>query len=247
MTIAGISKLLRSVNWTVSRALSRWPGWVRLTAIALVGLLGLVIVLNVALNLGRTRPFLASLISVSPQSLNVDYRRAWFVWPSVVYVRKLEVRGSDVNVQWQLEVDSARLSIDPIALFKREFHATKVRAQGVAFRLRRKIDGSAATTDRLAPLPAIQGIEGPPIIESIAEGGAKLSLIIGTFELPKTMNVHQASGIGGIRSIQHRVLDGRCVKRSDHGLICASRRICRGGVRAKIFVDTVSALISYQR
>lgn len=131
----------------------------------LTSLLGFIIVLNGALNLGKTRPFLASLISVSPQSLNVDYRRAWFFWPSLVYVRNLQVRGSDVNVQWQVEVDEARLSIDLIALLKREFHATKVRARGVAFRLRQKIDASAATTDRMAPLPPIPGIEGPPIVE----------------------------------------------------------------------------------
>ena len=159
------SKRLRSAVSTVARTLSRWPRWVRMTIVVLASLLGFLVVLNGALNLGRTRPFLASVISVSPQSLNVDYRRAWFLWPSLVYVRNLQVSGSDVNVQWQVEVDDARLSIDLMALLKREFHATKVRARGVAFRLRQKIDASAATRDRMAPLPAIPGIEGPPIIE----------------------------------------------------------------------------------
>ncbi len=163
--IAGMSKLWGSVTWRVSQSFSRWSGWARLTAIALASLLGLMVVLNSALNLGKTRPFLASLISVSPQSLNVDYRRAWFFWPSLVYVRNLNVRGSDVNVQWQVEVDDARLSIDLTALLRREFHATKVRARGVAFRLRQKINARAATNDRMAPLPPIPGIEGPPIIE----------------------------------------------------------------------------------
>jgi len=35
----------------------------------------------------------------------------------------------------------------------------------MGFRLRQKIDASAATDDRMAPLPTIPGIDGPPIIE----------------------------------------------------------------------------------
>lgn len=159
------SKRLCSAGSALVQIFSHWPRWARRTIVGLASLLGLMVVSNGALNLGRTRPFLASLISVSPQSLNVDYRRAWFLWPSVVYVRNLKVRGSDVNVQWQVEVDDARLSIDLTALLRRELHATKVRARGVGFRLRQKVDASAATKDRMAPLPAIPGIEGLPIIE----------------------------------------------------------------------------------
>jgi hypothetical protein len=102
---------------------------------------------------------------VNPQSVNVDYQRGWFLWPSIVYVRKLQIRGSDANVQWQVEIDEARVAVDLTALFKREFHATQVRAKGVGFRLRQKIDGHAATSERVAPLPPIPGIEGPPVRE----------------------------------------------------------------------------------
>jgi hypothetical protein len=129
-------------------------------AFGLSSFAGCVMVSNLALNLGKTRPFLASLISVSPQSINVDYQRAWFFWPTIVYVRQLRIRGSDVNVQWQVEVDAARLSVDLTALIRREFHATKVLARGVGFRLRQKVDAHAATRDRFAPLHSFRESRG---------------------------------------------------------------------------------------
>src|SRR5664280_663996 len=163
---ARASKRLRLILSTFGRAYSRWPRWARLTAVLLATVLGSLISCNGVLNLGMSRPYLARIISVNPQSLGVDYRRAWSFWPTLVYVRNLEVRGSDANVQWQLDVDEARASIDLTALLKREVHVTKVRAQGIGFRLRQKIDPPAATDDRLAPLPPIPGIEGPPVRES---------------------------------------------------------------------------------
>jgi len=145
--------------------LARLPRWSRVAALAVSSLAGCLIISNLALNLGKTRPFLASLISVSPQSINVDYQRAWFIWPSIVHVRQLRIRGSDANVQWQVEIDTARLTVDLTALLRREFHATQVLAQGVGFRLRQKMDAHAASSDRCGPLPSIPGIEGPPFIE----------------------------------------------------------------------------------
>jgi hypothetical protein len=112
----------------------------------------------------HSAPVLAKLISGDAQSFNVDYRRAWFLWPSILHVRNLNVSGSDANVQWQLEVDEARASIELTALLRRELHVTKIQAQGIAFRLRQKIDANAATSDRVAPLPPIPGIMGPPVI-----------------------------------------------------------------------------------
>ena len=141
------------------------PRWMRLVAVMLATALGIWIILIGLLNLGKPRPFPASLISVSPQSLNVNYRRAWFFWPTLIHIRNLRVCGSDHNVQWQLDVDEARVSVDLLALCKRELHATKVRVQGISLRLRQKINISAANDVRLAPLPPIPGIEGPPIIE----------------------------------------------------------------------------------
>jgi len=136
---------------------------VRLTAGALVSLLALLALLNTVLNLGFARPLLCRLISADPQSFDLDYRRAWSFWPSLVYVRNVKLRGNDENVQWQIEVDAAKVSIDLLALLHRQFHATKVRAEGIGFRLRQKLDVVAATRDRLAPLPPILGFEGPPL------------------------------------------------------------------------------------
>lgn len=156
-------KHLRSSVATAGHAFSRRPRWVRRTAIALSTLIGLSMAFNAALNLGVSRSLLNSLISVNPESLGVDYRRAWSFWPGLVYVRNVAVRGSDANVQWQVEVDEARVSIDLMALLESELHVTKLRAQGIGFRLRQKLDAEDVTEERLAPLPPIPGFEGPPL------------------------------------------------------------------------------------
>ena len=156
--------LLCGVGTIVVHAYSRRPRWLNPVGVTLGFLLGLLAISNGLLNLGRARPVLARLISGNAQSLNVDYRRVWFLWPSIVHVRNLQVSGSDANVQWQLEVDEARASLELRALLRRELHVTKIQASGIGFRLRQKIDVNAATSDRVAPLPPIPGIEGPPII-----------------------------------------------------------------------------------
>jgi hypothetical protein len=72
-------------------------------------------------------------------------------------------KQGDTNVQWQVEIDEARVSIDLMAFTKREFHATKVRARGIGFRARQKLEPSVATAERVAGLPPIVGFEGPPL------------------------------------------------------------------------------------
>jgi hypothetical protein len=146
----------------VCHTYSRRPRWARWVVVVLATLFGFSIILNGLLNLGRTRPFLASLISVNPQSLNVDYRRAWFFVPTLVHIRNLEVRGSDRNVEWQLEIDEARVTVDLLALLRREFHATKVRARGIGFRLRQKMNVSAATDDEWLRCLVFRGFKGLP-------------------------------------------------------------------------------------
>jgi hypothetical protein len=155
-----------SIVGTVRRGFSRRPRWVRLAMIVLATLLGVELAVNLALNLGVSQPLLARLISVEPRSLRVDYRRAWSYWPALVFVRNVRVRVSDASLQWQVEVDEARVSIDLTALFRREFHVTELRAQGIGFRLRQKLDARAATESRVAPLPPIWGFEGPPLREA---------------------------------------------------------------------------------
>lgn len=151
---------------TSGHAFSRCPRWLRRTVAVLSMLIALSIAFNAALNFGVSRSALQSLISGDPESLAVDYRRAWSFWPGLVYVRNVEVRGSDHNVQWQVEVDDARLSIDLMALLRRELHVTKLRAQGIGFRLRQKLDARDATDERLALLPPLRGFEGPPLLEA---------------------------------------------------------------------------------
>ena len=133
-------------------------------AVALTAL-ALLVALNLGLNLGISRPIFARLVSKDPQSFNLDYRVAWTLWPALVHVRDLQLRGSDSNLQWAIEIERARASIDLVAIFKRQFHATNVRADGIAVRVRQRIDLSAATAERVASLPPILGFSGPPLIE----------------------------------------------------------------------------------
>jgi hypothetical protein len=160
------SQRVRSGLAGLGQAVARWPRWLRwLGGVTLIWL-GLCCVLNAALNLGPSRRLLTNRISADPVALAVTYRYAWFFWPTLVYARQVEVRGSNADVQWRFEIDEARLSLDLGALFGREFHLRKLRARGVGFRLRQKLEASDATPERLSALPPIPGFEAPPIREA---------------------------------------------------------------------------------
>ena len=67
------------------------------------------------------------------------------------------MRGSDPNVQWFFRMENATISISLLDLFQKRFHATRVRAEGLVFRLREKQKKSETSAPHAALLPPIAG------------------------------------------------------------------------------------------
>ncbi|MFS8064983.1 MAG: hypothetical protein ACMG6S_01300 [Byssovorax sp.] len=106
---------------------------------------------------------LLPLVNGTPESVLMAYESAYTLWPGVAHVRGYRMRNQSRSIQWQLEVDDGDLTIDLAALFGKTFRATRARATGVAFRLRRKLDSAGAAEPRARALAPIEGFEDPPL------------------------------------------------------------------------------------
>jgi len=101
-------------------------------------------------------------INTDPERLFVDYDAASGWVPGVVRIRGLTMRGSDPNVQWHFRMERATLSISLLDLLRKEFHATRVRAEGLVFRLRQKVPKGELSEAHEKRLPEIPGFSTPP-------------------------------------------------------------------------------------
>lgn len=83
--------------------------------------------------------------------------RAFTPFPGLVFVWDFQLRAQDRFTQWQLDIDRATVWVDLSSLRERTFHARKVDADGVAFKLRRKLQLPEVRPDTLEAQPQIEG------------------------------------------------------------------------------------------
>ena len=133
---------------------------VALSVIGLAVLLGASgsLVLHRILTTGQLRRW----VNHDPDKLRLEYASAsgWFPWD--VRVSGLELRSRDPNVEWYFRMDEARLAFAPLELLAHRFHITRVRARGLAYRLRVRIPKAEASAAHFAALPPIPGFPDPP-------------------------------------------------------------------------------------
>jgi hypothetical protein len=110
-------------------------------------------------------PLLRRIVNAESPVIHLEYRRASSVWPGRVHVEGLRLTSQDRAVQWQLDIDRVTTTIALHQLPRRIFHATGVRAQGVAFALRRRIPKPKLTADVLEGLAPVAGFPAAPIAE----------------------------------------------------------------------------------
>jgi hypothetical protein len=145
--------LVRSVR-RLSGAISRHERLVLLLALAAVGLvLAAFLAIHVVLSGGHLRRW----VNGDPESLFLDYESASSLVPGTIQIRGLTIRGSDQNVHWFFRMEKATINVSLADLFRRRFHATRVRASGLVFRLRQRAEKepSPAHQARLPPIPGV--------------------------------------------------------------------------------------------
>jgi hypothetical protein len=98
-----------------------------------------------------------------PERFLLQYDSAWTLWPGVVHVRGVRIRGQTPSVQWWGSVDRGILWVRLWSLQDREFIAGPVQGTGVSFRLRRRADAPRRRTVTRRELePPIPGFSNPP-------------------------------------------------------------------------------------
>jgi hypothetical protein len=124
-------------------------------------LFGLLALYYVAMNVFvGTRMFRAA-VSYDPNALLVDYDRAYSPLPGIVHVDGLRIRGRDSHVEWLLALDHCDFRVSFTDLLRRRFHASQVEGDGLALRVRRRLD--SVTTVAMAATPTIPGFLDPPV------------------------------------------------------------------------------------
>ena len=108
-------------------------------------------------------------VNGNPEELLLAYDEASSWIPGVIRIRGLSMRGSDPNVQWFFRMEKATVSISLLDLLHKQFHATRVRAEGLVFRLREKQNKNALSASHTARLPSIPGFSDPPLTSPAKE------------------------------------------------------------------------------
>ncbi len=114
-------------------------------------------------NLTLLTPLLQKLATSG--DIMVRYDWAYSLWPGRVVVRNLRVRVQDHNVQFQVAVDRGSLDVSLLELATKHFHALRLDADNVSYRMRHKVSRVGKEGPRLAAYPPIEGFSDPPLFE----------------------------------------------------------------------------------
>jgi hypothetical protein len=129
-------------------------------------LLGLYVLYVVAVNSFLNFGFF--LLFEGTNSVNATLGRALSFWPGTAYVRDARIVFQDKNLQWTLDIASATVDVDMIALAQRTFHATSVKGEGAVFRMRHRVDPWGLKEPATAALTQIPEFPGPAVFEATA-------------------------------------------------------------------------------
>jgi hypothetical protein len=126
-------------------------------------LLGLELLYVVAVNLLLLSGLIERAASANPDEAQLSWRRAFTPWPGRVWVEGLQLRVQDPGLQFQLDVARAEVDVVLWTLLKKEFRASRVRAEGVRYRMLGRVEPETAGSARVRAFPPIVGLSRPPL------------------------------------------------------------------------------------
>jgi hypothetical protein len=147
----------RESRLAVRTAFQRAIPWVAGSAV--LGFLGLIGATNLALR----SDWLSGQINADPATLLVTYTGARSILPGHLRFDTLVLRSRDSNIEWEARLERVSVRVRLSDLLRRRFRALSVRANGLSFRLRERLDAIEATPARLARYPGIAGFTAPPL------------------------------------------------------------------------------------
>lgn len=96
------------------------------------------------------------------EGFQLDYAKAYTLWPGHAHVEQVSLRVEDYNVQFEIALASAEIDISLSQLLFKKFRVTRLDAQGTRFRLRHKLIVVGQDAERVAAYPPIRGFADPP-------------------------------------------------------------------------------------
>lgn len=139
--------------------------WLRGLRWLCVGLLGLwalyLIGANAFLNFN-----LLPLAFESTNQVQATVRRGWSVFPGRLHVRDVRLTFQDHNVQFSIDLPRGFLVLSLRELAQRSFHVLQLRGEGVAFRMRNRIDPWQKNEPWVGALAPIPEFESPAVYEA---------------------------------------------------------------------------------
>jgi hypothetical protein len=154
----------RRASYPPSSATLRRPVAQRVALALLVIIASFAVVYLIAANVILRTRFLRDVVSRG-DGVELNYASAYSVWPGLVHLRSLSLEVQDYGIQFAVLADSGVVKVSLHDLLLRRFHATRVDLQGLAFRLRPKVQPSEAKSARVAAFPPIAGFADPPLVD----------------------------------------------------------------------------------
>jgi hypothetical protein len=94
----------------------------------------------------------------------MEYGFAYSVWPTVIHVRDFRVSNHDSAIEWTIFLKQADVTVDLFALAQQKFHARRIRAEGVTFHSRQRLNEEQANDPRSRLLAPVPPFADPPMI-----------------------------------------------------------------------------------
>jgi hypothetical protein len=126
-------------------------------------LLAFEVIYVVAANVILRTHSLDKWVTGATEGLFLKIDSGWTVWPGRVHVKGAELHFQDYNVQFSVMLDQGTIDIALWQLPMKVFHLTRVRASGVRYHFRHKVESAKGLERRLALYPKIPGYADPPL------------------------------------------------------------------------------------
>jgi hypothetical protein len=140
----------------------RFPRWLVFVLWTLAGFEGVYLVgANLFLNLG-----LLPLVFDSTNQVRASISGGWSVLPGRVHVRNARLTFQDHNLQFSIDMASGFLVLRLSELAQRTFHASHLRGEGVAFRMRHRVDPWEKHEPAVGTFPPIPEFTAPAVFEA---------------------------------------------------------------------------------
>jgi len=102
----------------------------------------------------------------STSQVKATISSGWSVWPGRAHVRNARLTFQDKNLQFSIDMAHGSLTVHLSELAQRRFHASHLRGEGIAFRMRNRIDPWDKHEPFVGTLPPIAEFSSPAVLEA---------------------------------------------------------------------------------